>query len=293
VVTRALLALLAFGAFAACSDTGGDVLTTLDGDGGANGPDAEPNTPDADVRDIDANPACGTIPDCPTPNLGAVTVCGYVVDLTDSSVITAGEGVTVQFFNFIDFGSGPSLAEVEPDACGWFQAENIGGLFPGIAVMSTEGDGYSRTVAVISTTLGSPVLANALALTETADQAWADAAGLGGPSFSDVGALLMLFFDVNQPAVFPFQGTPAAGVAITEDGAVQADDDYYFADGDPLSRTTIGPALTVTGPNGSGLIINTAPLSEYTGDRPNCSFDNTNGVLPGIVQAQEIYGTCN
>jgi hypothetical protein len=159
--------------------------------------------------------------------------------------------------------------------------------------MSTEGDGYSRTVAVISTTLGSPVLANALALTETADQAWADAAGLGGPSFSDVGALLMLFFDVNQPAVFPFQGTPAAGDAITEDGAVQADDDYYFSDTDALTRTIVAPALTVTGPNGSGLIINTAPLSQYTGDRPNCSFDNTNGVLPGIVQAQEIYGTCN
>lgn len=290
MVLRALVA-VSFG-LAACNDTNGEVLTTLDGDGGMDAADADPTTPDAP----DANPACLVEGPCRSPSPINVTVCGRVVDVETSEVIKAPTDVIVQFFNFADFPSGPSLAEVTPDECGWFEAADIFGI-PGVLVMSTDDQGgggtYSRVVSVLSSFPGNIVPANAPVLRATVDQAWGDAAGLGGDSFSDVGALLLMFFDVTEPWVFPYSGAPVSGVTITENGAAQSSDDYYFSDTDPLLRTTVDIGLFSTGADGAGLIVNTVPLNEYSGSRLGCNFDETNGVIPGIVQAQEIYGSCN
>ena len=130
----------------ACSDTSGEVLTTLDGDGGVPGPDADPTMPDADPNKPDANPLCMVDPPCPPPSILNVSVCGRVVDVETSEVIKAPTDVVVQFFSFIDFGAGPSLAEVSPDECGWFEAEDIGGLIPGVLlVMGTDDEFEART----------------------------------------------------------------------------------------------------------------------------------------------------
>lgn len=289
---RALVAVLL--GLIACNDTSGEVLTTLDGDGGVPGPDADLTNPDADP---DANPECRVDPPCPTPSILGVSVCGRVVDVETSEVIKAPTDVAVQFFNLIDFGSGPFLAEVIPDECGWFEAEDIGGLIPGVLVMSTDDQGsssnYSRVVSVLSSSFGQPLIANAPVLREAVDQAWGDAAGLGGQSFSDVGALLLMFFDGTEPEVFPYRGTPVTGVTLTEEGTPQPSDDYYFSDTNPLLRVTVDPGLATTGADGAGLLVGTLPINDYSGAKLDCTFGATNGVIPGIVQAQEIYGSCN
>ncbi|RMH43646.1 MAG: hypothetical protein D6689_04680 [Deltaproteobacteria bacterium] len=285
----------------ACDATAGDVLTAL-GDAGDGRADARAAvdaaaTPDGGGADAGG---CAAMVDgpCPAPGGVGITVCGRVLDVEDTSIVPGGGTVTVRFFNAVDFPGGPSLAEATPDACGWFVAQGVTGLIPGLLVLTTDdagaGDVYEPVLTIVPASTGSAVRVNAYTLRADTDRAWSAAAGLGGATFSDMGALALIFLDASQPPLFPFlSGRPAAGVTITEGGTPQPGDDYYFADGGPLSRSVLSPAAGATGANGSGLLIGTQPLQEYGGQRAGCTFGTAKGVGPGVVQIQELYGTCN
>ncbi len=281
---------------AGCTETRGDVLVSLnDQDGAAGSADARVN--DGGGGLIDASAACAAPPSCPPIAIpGTLSVCGRVIDLATSQPIPGDGVIQVSFFNFIDFGAGPSLSNVEPDECGRFVAENIFGVLPGFVVMSADDDDivdgpYVRVVSVLDSNLGQVVRANAYALLATREQTWSTSAGLPG-SFEDVGALLPIFVDVNQPPVAHLQGAPVSGVTIIENGTPTPANDYYFAAAGGL-RETVNPANTTTGADGSGLFLNALVTDEYSGDKAGCTFPNVDGLLFGAIQVQELAGTCN
>lgn len=278
-----------------CSGTRGDVLVSLggvDGGGGDGGANADGGVgPDAALD-------CAAPPDCPSVALpGTLSVCGRVIDLATSQAIANDGTLTVSFFNFVDFGGGPLLASAEPDACGRFVAENVFGVLPGFVVMSADdgdlaGGPYVRVVSVIDSNLGQVVRTNAYALHASREQTWSQTSGFGS-NFSDIGALVPIFVDVNQAPVGYLQGAPVAGVTITEDGSPVPGNDYYFAAGGGVDRATVDPALNQTGPDGAGILVNALVTNSYTGEKTGCSFATVDGLLFGAIQVQELLGTCN
>jgi len=295
VVAR--LALVGALALAGCTTTSGDVLVSLNAaDGAVGGQDARVN--DGGAGKFDASAACAAPPDCPPIAFpGTLSVCGRVIDLATSQPIPGDGVISVSFFNFIDFGGGPSLGGADVDECGRFVAENVIGVLPGFVVMSADDDDlsggdYVRVVSVIDSQVGQVVRANAYALRATREQTWSTTAGVPS-NFDDVGALLPIFVDFNQGPTGYLQGAPVAGVTITQDGSPVTGNDYYFPGGGAVERDTVDPALTTTGADGSGLFVNALVTFEYSGEKAGCTFPTVDGLLFGAIQVQELVGTCN
>lgn len=285
MVTRALALI----ALAGCA-VEGNVLRSGEDGGGA----------DAIVLDGGGDAGgCPAVGDCPDPPAGDITVCGRVLDLQTSSPITAGPP-TVRVFDFVDLRLDPAAAiaaaTVTPDACGWFTT-TVDGLIGIIVVHTGElppatGD-HRRVVEVVTTAPGQTVRANAWALRGDTDAAWSAAAGLGGETFADLGSLLAIYVDVDQPAVPPLQGAPLAGATVLINGQDVPADDFYFADPGPLARSQLVPGQAAAGADGSGLLRDVPPLAEVSGQAPGCAFPAVNTLsIGGTLQVQEIAGTC-
>jgi hypothetical protein len=277
-------------AAAGCVAADGDVLVHVGGDGGA------PDTPDASLA-RDAAASCDAPGPCPPPAPGDITVCGRVIDLETSAPVTDPR-LAVNIFNFLDITTGPPganpIATVQADACGWFVAEQIDAVLPGLLVLATDDDTlfggpYRRVASVIPSSTGQLIRSSAFALRATTDAAWTASAGLSG-GFADRGALLPIFIDITRPAVGPFQGAPVSGVAVAGSGGPTV---RYFADASPLSRTAIAAGASATGINGSAIALDALLSTAYTGTKPGCSFAEAVGItVANVVQAQEILGTC-
>jgi len=108
-----------------------------------------------------------------------------------------------------------------------------------------------------------------LAIPTALVEAWTVGAAspFGDQTFAEKGALLVRFHR---------GGAPVAGVAITRDPAgVVPSDDFYFADSDPNTLTTVVPSdpdcepgpgcQPVTGANGAVLMVN-CPLVDHGGE---------------------------
>lgn len=83
--------------------------------------------------------------------------------------------------------------------------------------------------------------------------------------------------------IFSHRGEPVAGVSLTlEDEPmgleIRPDDDFYFSDADPATRTTVAPLLTATGVNGSGLLVGQTTVfgsvSYIGGLPPGCEWSS-------------------
>ncbi len=273
-----------------CSAHEGDVLSRLDYDGG----DGSGN-----------DGSCPAVGVCPTPPPGDLTICGRVVDLETSESLTgAAERPQVRIFDFFELSTAPfdpnALAIVEPDACGWFHATID--AFLGIAVLNTgnlppaaSDPGFSSVISIVQVSSpGQALRANAFALRRATDAAWAASAGLSSAMVSDRGAMLPIFVDLGEPAVGPFQGAPAAGVAVTINDAPPGEA-FYFADRGPLTRSTVDAALTATTANGAVFLFGGGMFpSILSGALPGCRFGQVNGVIiPGVLQVQELSGSCS
>ena len=296
-----LSVLLACGA---CSTTEGNVLTSIgDGDGGNNGNgDAGGGNGDGGAGG-DAMVVCATDGECPAPAPGDTTLCGYVLDIETSIPIgsDAAEIPVVRIFELLEFTTNPNnadaVAEVTPDACGWFSV-TIDALF-GFTVVHTGNEEltssspFINVASNVSAGAGQIVRVNAYAMRDEVDTQWSDSAGLVG-TFSGGGAFVMMYIDVSAAPVSPFQGTPASGVTIDVSGPIPGGVDYYFADDGALSRSTIDTNATTTLTSGAGILLQPPSLSTIGGDHASCSFSDINALaLPGLVQAQELDGTCN
>lgn len=292
---------------ASCSFYFDDPVLT---DGPDAGTDAEPGI-DARVED-GVFLACGVPTPCPAPSVSSVTVCGYLFDVeTGSTIAAAGAtgalcdplaptddgpcALQVQFYDPLAFAANPAgtstlnVDAIEVFDCGAFRGIDVTRPFNGFLAVVTDDAGAADRVAptAISRPFNPREVATdfrAWSTRAATDQAWRASAGspFGGESFAEHGV---------HASIFLRNGTPAAGVTLTRGGNVAPADDYYFSDTTPI-RSTVDPAAMSTGPNGAGLLVNTA-LGNVSGEGGlplACEWSSQLGTsVPGVVWLAEQY----
>ncbi len=291
LLTRMLLVAALLGA----CNTDGDVLGARGTDGGAGATDG------GGGGGVDSADGCPLQPDCPQPPPGEITLCGRVVDLETSQPITS-DPPDVRVFDPTTLRNDPlnavELAKVTPDDCGYFTT-TVNGSSEGLLIhtgsISIFSNDPRRVVSLVMTQPGNTYRQNAWVLRHTVDETWSTAANLSGPSFAESGSILPIFVDLDGSPAGPLQGTPVAGVAMTADGSPITQDAFFFSDADALSRATLAPAQATTGTDGSGLWRSQGgAFSMFSGSKSGCTFPKVQGsVILGMVQVQEINGTCN
>jgi len=223
---------------------------------------------------------------CPTPSAGNLTLCGRLYNIEDTSPFDDGnpndgepwKTIELRVYDpiaFVNDPSTPPLTTKTPDSCGRFVIPDVPRPGDGfIAVASDDLNDGSNTDAYVQTGIASPATAGqvldgmrAWVFKRSVDQSWSTAAGLtGGMTFGKMGVYIPIFLSGSAAGIFP--AGPTAGVTIASVSNVgirtpMASNDYYFDDSDPMQRKTVG-ARASTGPNGSGLYINTG-LDTFSG----------------------------
>jgi len=249
---------------------------------------------------------------CAAPQAGKASVCGRLwdaeTDLPIASVVGAvgarcnaaaptADGpcsLQVRFYDALDFAGDPVGAQplqvpdgVYVDDCGRYRGIDMPRAtfgFIGIGVDDAPGTADRHVLTGVSTSNAFASLPatgfRAYVTRHTTDQAWTTSAGLGGQTFGQRGVLL---------AVFRYHDQPVAGVAVRRNSAAIPADDYYFG-GTTIGRISVETARTVTGANGSALIINSpTPIAhDGVGNEPaGCVWPSTLGAsIPGAVFVQ-------
>jgi hypothetical protein len=177
----------------------------------------------------------------------------------------------LRFFDALDFAMNPTGAQpivppaggVFQDGCGRYKGENMTRAtfgFMGIAVddhpMATPTDPHRLTGVATSNAAASPGNGfRAYSTRVTTDMAWTSSAGLTGMTFAQRGVLAI---------TFRYHQMPVAGVQARRSGALIPNDDFYFSD-TGVTRNTVAPAQTMTGANGTALVINSPSPIEHDG----------------------------
>ncbi len=256
-----------------------DASVTPDIDAGTGTIDATPGI------DAEVFPACGEPITCPVPDPTRVTICGQLLDLTTSLVLSdaqTGEpcgpaggvqsgdpcSLTVEFFDPLQFLSNPeteplAVDDIRIDDCGRFRGVNVNRPATGFITVVTKdrvdgSDVFVRTARTVTASGGETIDDfNAYALTRAQDQLWTNTAGnpFGGPTFSEVGVTM---------GVFLHAGNPRFGVTFVRSGAAAPADDFYFNSGMPFDWSSIDPTIDNTGEPGAALLVNSS-LVEHTG----------------------------
>jgi hypothetical protein len=245
---------------------------------------------------------------CPQPDPGKITICGRVIDAENGQLVAgASTGVrctspdqggacalSVKVYDALAFADdpvgSPELAydEVVVNDCGYYSIRNLAPPelgYVGIGVDDGVADDDHVLSGVAQAAAANQRLddLNLYAVRSATDARWTTSAGNPfGQTFSQQGAYLAIFLDADRQ--------PVAGVTVTENGAPQPAQDYYFSDVDPLARMTVDPAQTTTGANGSALLIGSV-LSNHsgTGGLPADCFwpSNLATTISGVVFVQE------
>jgi hypothetical protein len=237
---------------------------------------------------------------CPDPLPGTVSVCGRVFDLGTSlasDCLAAGPPVEVRAYGD---NTTAALVRTQLDSCGRFALMNIPRDPSNVLEIATDDqtgsatDGYRLTIEpVVEPPAGGKVEQFVAFRTSVAlDEMWTASSGsatsLGGQTFAEHGVLAMIFADTTHVRTFPLDGAPAAGVAVEGGGT-----DFYFNDEAALWRKTVSPAQSITGVNGTALVID-GPLLMYSGTSTGCMWPSrlTASPPPGIVAVEEFDGMC-
>jgi len=248
---------------------------------------------------------------CPTPASGKQTICGQLFDTQSGAPFTTGGAcdqcgtptatgpcsLAIHAFDAIAFANNPATAQplatgpVYLDACGRYAIPDItlpGGPFIGLGI--DDADQAKAGPAGTTNTVGvaTPALVNsttkdfeAFVAPKATTDMWTSS---GGPPLSN-GIYLMIFRTARTG------NTPQAGVTANRNNGSITADDFYFAAGD-TTRTTVDSAATVTGMNGSALIINGAQVTDlYSANQgplpPECAWEKHAGkTLPNILFVQ-------
>jgi hypothetical protein len=244
----------------------------------------------------------------PTPNSGKISFCGRIYDVGDDHQIqaltpttkacsdpeAAQDGpcaLTLQFFDALDFAANPTTTtplqpgEFTIDDCGRWAAKDLprpGLGFLGIGLDDETNPGIYRLTGVAF-----PAVANqtktkvrAYVVLDADVQAWSTDAGQ--TDFATQGVFATTFYRGTASSGY----VPVAGVQITEAGNVEAANDWYFDDTILTSRKSVSDTLTATGPNGSGLKINSGLVEHSgTGAEPSgCTWTSALArAIPGVV----------
>lgn len=257
---------------------------------------------------------CSTPPICPPPTTPAqnVTICGRVYDLETSDplsddpqntdIMSKIKGEAFDPIGFVSDPDLPAIGDLSFDGCGYFQLEVPLPFSNTIGVRIDDADGIADDVYVLTgvakrVDVGETVKLNAFATRASTDLAWTNMAEnpVGSDTFFQSGVYVPIFVDTNAPAIGPFEGTPKAGVTVAVSSNTMPDNDVYFSDTAPLSRSTIDVAQDVTGANGTAIVYNKIGLdSNYTGIGPTgCTWPRDEaGMVANAIFVQLRNGTC-
>jgi hypothetical protein len=234
-----------------------------------------PPWPDAGWWDVDA----GTSPDadpgdcnapltCPAASPNRVSVCGRVLDVATENAVLPSQ-VAITAYDALEYAGDPNNAQpldyesLSYDECARFRLVNVERPALGFIALSTDDPADSGmdtyAMAAVAFPVGSAetrTRERLYAINRTTDSLWTSQAGLTGGSFVTRGAVLAVFLGED--------GQPVSGVTVTEGGATEPANDYYFANANPWARTTVDSAMDATGANGSVLKLE-SPLVEHSG----------------------------
>lgn len=261
---------------------------------------------DAAWPDVDADPtfSCEQTLTCGAADPGRVNVCGWLVDVENGTRLEAEGadgvcdetseggacGLEVRFYDALQFAANPNTApvgydELYVDECGRFRATNVVRPslgFIAIATDDAEGTPDTRRLAAWAApvTSGQALYVFAPVMRTQTDARWTETAGLTGDTIVDRGAVLLTFTS---------GGTPVAGVTATASGGTPTV--YYFSD-TTTRRSTIAPAQTSTGANGSAVVLGTQ-LGEHSATGGGCATWSSGQAasIPGVLLVGER--TCN
>lgn len=306
-------------------------------DPGTTEPDVDPETGVTTCIGTVSGGCSSSIP-CPTPSSATkMTICGQLYDfetgmkfadtsgdsgLCDSAAPTADGpcALTIQAYDAVGFvnaagmGMMPSplsVGNLYIDGCGRFKLADIDlnavaspfvGLGIDDAMAANRGPGgvsVTAAVAMPKQAMGAVKNVEAFIVKPSTTSAWA---GSGGPTLT-TGIYAPVFRQHKAGNGDPFANQAGVKVVISPNTSVNSNNDFYF-EAQATARTTIDPAATVTGANGTAL-INNAKLSDGTyegqgGLGAGCRWEpHAAASLPGIVFVQifrklDILGqTCN
>jgi hypothetical protein len=269
------------------------------------------------VTCIGTGGGCPSEIDCEAPDAGKATLCGRIWDAETDLPITMAAGANgmmcnpaapttdgpcslrLRFFDALDFAMNPGGAMpivpeggVYTDDCNRYRGHNMTRAtfgFIGIAVDDAPGitptTPHRLTGVATSNALAAPGAGfRAYSTRVSTDMAWTTGSGIGGGmTFAQRGVLAI---------VFHYQGMPRAGVRIRRNSQFIAADDFYFAD-TGITRSMAVPQVNTmdpTGPNGTGLVINSPTPIEHDGqgaEPSGCRWPaNLAASIPGVVFMQ-------
>jgi hypothetical protein len=304
--------------------------------------DVDPETGVITCKGTGMGGGCDSSIACPTPT-GATkqTICGRIFDFEkgDQTMVaarfqaamangtncnpnmpaTSGPcALEIRAYDAIAFATNPATATPLPvggvtiDDCGRYKVENIetNGTGPFIGLGFDDAGAFANPAGV---TVTAAVTTGKQAMTATKDLeayiikgatagTWQSS---GGPALS--GGIYGLVFRKHKPgtpqdAAEPY--APQSGVTVTKMGNTVPSNDFYFQSA-LVDRTTIDPAATATGMNGTALVTNASVNDSVVwagqgGLGTGCRWELHAGAsLPGIVYIQvykkaDIIGqTCN
>jgi hypothetical protein len=274
---------------------------------------------------------CGDELPCPIGSSSTKqTVCGRLSDLKDNSLFltntncapcaaataTGPCSLKITAYDAIAYAADPTsaaplaAAESFVDTCGRYRLKDV--TVPASPIMMLVFDDASGAAAgPTGTTVPVAVAIQKAAATATRDvEAWiatqATTQGWetsGGPALSS-GVFMPIFrAHVAKPGADLFANQ--SGVTVTKSSLVNASNDHYFAAG-ATSRTTLDPAATATGANGTaiyaGASVADGPVYSGQGglsDPTNCVWETKVGAsMPSVVFVQifrptnALSGTC-
>lgn len=266
-------------------------------------------TIDAPLADAPVDSAegasCAVELSCPPPTANRMTVCGRLWDLEDEATISASTtnvcagpspsgpcAIAVRYYDALDWAQNPDTAQdliagsTYLDHCGRFRAIDLNTPTFGFLAIVTEDatgapDALRRTAITLPAAEARPATElRAYVTRNTTDAAWSAALGLTGMTLGQRGAYVPIFLHGD---------VPVQGVRVTRDNNQIPADDAYFSD-PGVTRSTVDPARTSTGPNGSAIVQSTpAPIQfSGTGGEPaGCEWPQTLAAsTPGAILVQ-------
>ena len=246
---------------------------------------------------------------CMAPSAGKLTLCGRLYD-TETDQVIAAPGATgapcnpaaptadgpcslsVKFYDALVFQMDPQNAtplvpaSLLVDDCGRYQVRDLpetsfGFVGAGVDDAMGQTDRHHLTGVATADAQAKPARGFRLYATrKTTEQAWTTAGTPAGGAFATQGVLAM---------VYRHRGMPVAGVSARRGGNVIPSDDFYFTDA-AATRTTVDRTPTMTGANGTALVINSAspaPHDGVGGEPAGCRWPSAlAATIPGVVFVQ-------
>jgi hypothetical protein len=281
----------------------------------------DPGTTQAELDDQGVTTCIGTGAGfaCPQPAAGKQTICGQLYDLATNEpfsapgatcvpcTATAATGpcsLGIRAFDAISFATNPQAAtplvtgQIVIDDCGRYKVPDIvvpSGPFVGLGIDDADPAKQGPAGTTNAVGIATPKLPDTATkdlegfiATKTTTDLWQSS---GGPPIS--GGVFVTIFRARSTGL-----TNQAGVTVTRGGATIPADDAYFGAAQ-AGHTSIDPAATATGANGTALVTNasiaeSAVYSAQVGPLPaECRWELHAGASIPFVLFVQVFRPTN